>query len=403
MSYLFIRQLLTIFLFLFSLQAQAYAKTNEQVLVVQKCLLAKNIRYEALAKEQNLLLIKVPELNEVQAARAKKPRYCSGFMNVTKAWKTYSKQKSANPRVFLQNYLPRASLGDLTRRYKIQYRTQVDPLIARIDTKQMDANLAKITSFPDRYMDSESGIEASHWIKQQVEKMVAANARHDVAVYQIKTMNAKQQSVVLKLGKDLNEPGMVIGGHMDTLKRTTFRNRPGADDNGSGVVTMLETARVLLSSGVKFKKPVYFVWYAGEEEGKLGSQSVVQYFNRKKIAVDGVLSFDMTGYGKKNDAAIGLIDDLTDTGLTTFIADLVTAYVKEPVGAVRCGYACSDHVAWYLNGNRVAYPYEAMDDTGNPYINTGGDTVDEVSVKRMADFVKLGIAFAVEMGEPVAS
>jgi bacterial leucyl aminopeptidase len=68
---------------------------------------------------------------------------------------------------------------------------------------------------------------------------------------------------------------------------------------------------------------------------------------------------------------------------------------------MRCGYACSDHVSWYLNGNRVAYPFEVMDDRGNPYVHTRRDTIDKISVNQMSHFVKLSLAFVVELAEPV--
>jgi leucyl aminopeptidase len=211
---------------------------------------------------------------------------------------------------------------------------------------------------------------------------------------------AKQSSVIVKIGSHLTGPGIIIGSHMDTLD-SEHEYKPGADDDASGVATLLETARVILSSHQQFKKPLYLVWYAGEEEGKLGSQSVVQDFRRRNIPVAAVMQLDMTGFASKNGMGIGLTDDYTDTGLTAYLADLVTNYVKLPVGAVTCGYACSDHVSWYQNGTPVAYPFETMDDVGNPHVDTRNDTVEKLSVSHIADFVKLSVAFAIELAEPV--
>ena len=68
-----------------------------------------------------------------------------------------------------------------------------------------------------------------------------------------------------------DEPGVVVGAHMDTLS-SAVSIKPGADDDGSGSVTVLETARSLLSSGMHFKKPLYLIWYSAEELGLIGSQ-----------------------------------------------------------------------------------------------------------------------------------
>jgi leucyl aminopeptidase len=63
---------------------------------------------------------------------------------------------------------------------------------------------------------------------------------------------------------------------------------PGADDNGSGSVTIFESLRVLVSSGFLPKKPLEFHWYAAEEGGLLGSQKVVAKYKEDGIDVFGM-------------------------------------------------------------------------------------------------------------------
>jgi Zn-dependent M28 family amino/carboxypeptidase len=46
----------------------------------------------------------------------------------------------------------------------------------------------------------------------------------------------------------------------------------GADDNGSGIVTLLEVAEAFASLGQKPKRSIVFLWVTGEEIGMLGSQ-----------------------------------------------------------------------------------------------------------------------------------
>src|SRR5262249_37754543 len=96
-----------------------------------------------------------------------------------------------------------------------------------------------------------------------------------------------QPSVVAKLGNS-DEPGIVVGGHMDTLS-STFELKPGADDDGSGTTTVMGVARTILNSGMKFNKPIYFIWYAAEEAGLVGSGYVVKYFKKNNIPVDAVI------------------------------------------------------------------------------------------------------------------
>ncbi len=46
----------------------------------------------------------------------------------------------------------------------------------------------------------------------------------------------------------------------------------GADDNGSGTVTLLEVARAYMSLPEKPKRSIVFLWVTGEESGIIGFQ-----------------------------------------------------------------------------------------------------------------------------------
>lgn len=69
-------------------------------------------------------------------------------------------------------------------------------------------------------------------------------------------------------------PQVIVGAHYDSTGGSSTARGPGADDNGSGVVTILEALRVIAASGFKPKNTLEFHFYAGEEGGLLGSQAV---------------------------------------------------------------------------------------------------------------------------------
>lgn len=62
-------------------------------------------------------------------------------------------------------------------------------------------------------------------------------------------------------------PALVLGAHLDS-----FDISPGAEDNGSGVAVICEVARLLGTHRVKPERPVRFVFFTGEELGRLGSE-----------------------------------------------------------------------------------------------------------------------------------
>lgn len=74
------------------------------------------------------------------------------------------------------------------------------------------------------------------------------------------------KNIVGKLVGSSSE-SVLVGAHYDDLPSTG--PAPGADDNASGVATLLSVAEAL--SGSKPKRNIIFVAFSGEEQGTLGS------------------------------------------------------------------------------------------------------------------------------------
>lgn len=300
--------------------------------------------------------------------------------------------------------------------YSIHYGSQVNQLLTRVNPLEMWKNLTVLTAYPDRSAFHDSGIQAAGWLKDQIELMVKASGRNDVSVFQVTTrgmqygevVEYKQPSLVLKIGTS-TEPGIVIGAHMDTvacMDEGCIQDPEGfvygADDDGSGTVAVMEAARTLLSSGMQFKKPVYFIWYAAEEMDRFGSMAVVEYFKQKNIPVEAVMQFDMIGVQQNNDPTLWMGNSHTDQGLTAFSMSLAETYLKVPARITNLSDE-SDHWSWQEAGFKTVFPRESNCHVGPecPRIeHTSRDTVDKLSLSHMTNFVKLAIAFAVELAEP---
>ncbi len=380
--------------FLFS----SVAFATPHYLVAPTCLTKQiSVTHTILAQHANLALVKTDDAGVQAFIKAKiqpNTKPCGGFMDVTAAW------KNQDPTTFLKNHSTPTTRYIGKNEYKIQYKTEVNQLLATLNPENMWTDLNTLTNFQTRYAASENGIKAAEWIQSRVENMAKDAHREDVSIRTVATGSFfTQPSIVVKLGKS-NEPGVVIGGHMDTLSAWWGR-MPGADDDGSGSSTVLELTRVLFNSGMEFKKPIYLVWYAAEEEGLYGSQAVVADFKEKKIQVDSVLQLDMTGYAYQNDLTMWLMKDYVSPALTSYLEKLITTYVKKPVKYTQCGYACSDHASWHTAGFPAAFPTETAFGNDNPDIHTENDTMDKLSLEHMTSFAKLAVAFAVERAEPV--
>jgi leucyl aminopeptidase len=390
-----------------SISANANARPDKYFLIAPHCLI-KNIpagtSYKILSESTSLSFMETNNLEAViTAKKVRTTSPCGGFIDVTEKWQ----QQHQSAKTFLKNHeLPAQKSQPLSaEKYSIRYPDQVNQLLSQLNSNQIWADLTAFSDthseqFPDRHPNSAAGVKAAEWLQNKIIAIANENDRDDVTVYTVATgKRYKQPSVVVKIGNS-NAGGIVIGGHMDTL--TSIPNvKPGADDDGSGSMTVMGVARTLLASGMRFKKPIYIIWYAAEEEGLVGSSFVVQDFVNKKIPVDAVIQFDMTGYAHKSDPTLWLMTDYVNPDLTTFLATLVKTYVAKPVRTSKCGYACSDHASWTAAKIKSAFPFEASFGNDNPNIHQSTDTIDRLSLSHIADFTKLGVAFAVELAEPV--
>lgn len=71
----------------------------------------------------------------------------------------------------------------------------------------------------------------------------------------------------------------------------------GADDDGSGSMTVLEIAERMATRAEKPKRSVLFVWHNGEEKGLLGSEYFTDNPTVPRDSIVGQLNIDMVGRG----------------------------------------------------------------------------------------------------------
>lgn len=109
--------------------------------------------------------------------------------------------------------------------------------------------------------------------------------------------------------------GAATPAQMDTinttlaaLRKTALAKTPrqdsiynGADDDGSGSVSVLEIAEYLTSLKNKPKRSILFVWHTGEEKGMWGSGWFVEHPTVPRDSIVTQLNIDMVGRGDASD------------------------------------------------------------------------------------------------------
>lgn len=322
----------------------------------------------------------IQELSKLQHAKGK----CGGFVDVTE-------HPDEKP-VFV---IPMLSFEDRP----IRQGAVVRPLLEEISATRMNDFVRDLSAFQNRYYQSQTGVQAANWIRDKFREL--AGSRADITVETFSHSFA-QPSVIARIagsGPKANER-IVLGAHLDSVNwysggNLNARRAPGADDDASGVATLLEAFRAMAESGYRPERTIEFMGYAGEERGLLGSQDIARRYRNQNIPVVAVFQLDMTmapGPGRE----LSLIDDHVNQPLTAYTGRLIDEYLKLPWKPMSCGYGCSDHASWDSQGYAAAFPFESPEDL-NDKIHTERDTLESLDSVFGSHFAKLAVAFAIEL------
>ncbi|THC99229.1 hypothetical protein EYZ11_001317 [Aspergillus tanneri] len=272
----------------------------------------------------------------------------------------------------------------------------------------MEQDLEKFTSFYTRYYKSKTGVESATWLYNRVLEVIenSGAAKHGATVNRFDHPWG-QFSIIARIPGQTNRT-IVLGAHQDSINLflPSILPAPGADDDGSGAVTILEALRGLLESDIVAQgnalNTIEFHWYSAEEGGMLGSQAVFAKYKKDRQDVKAMLQQDMTGYtlgalqaGRQE--AVGIMIDYVDRGLTQFVKDTVTSYCNIGFIDTKCGYACSDHTSASKYGYPAAMATESEMENSNKKIHTTDDKIKYLSFDHMLQHTKLTVGFAYEL------
>jgi hypothetical protein len=147
----------------------------------------------------------------------------------------------------------------------------------------------------------------------------------------------------------------------------------GADDDGSGTVTVLAIADALAKSKVRPKRSIIFVWHTGEEKGLWGSAWFTDHPTVPRDSIVAQLNMDMVGRGKVSDSTGGApggpgqLQLIGSRRLSTELGDLVESvntsgghgftfdYTLDADGHPANIYCRSDHYMYARYGIPVTF------------------------------------------------
>ena len=252
---------------------------------------------------------------------------------------------------------------------------EIKKYVSEVSSDSLKSYINKLVGFHTRHTlsatdDTNKGIGAArNWVIKKF-KEYAKNSEGRMEVYlqqQEIQPDGKRVDKITNLGNPVaflkgTDPDdkriFLISAHLDS-RVTDVMNRtslaPGANDDGSGVSGVIESARILSRSN--FPASVVFVTFSGEEQSLLGSKLLAEKAKNESWQIEAVLNNDMIGNTKSGETNetndrilrvfseglpyadldkkalnirnIGLENDGESRQLARYIKEIVEKYVKK--------------------------------------------------------------------------
>ena len=210
-------------------------------------------------------------------------------------------------------------------------------------------------------------------------------------------------------------PPLLIGAHYDTVSGS-----PGADDNASGLVVLLEVASRLRARPLA--RPVWLVAFCLEEQDRLGSQAFASRLKAERRELAGAIILECVGFARSeagtqqsppnvpiavptqgdflaivgNEASRSLVLQLEQEAQRHAAKLKPLSLVVPGRGEAMPHTRRSDHASFWDAG----YPAVMLTDTANfrnPHYHRETDTVDTLNLEFLSNVVATVTATAIQI------
>lgn len=219
-------------------------------------------------------------------------------------------------------------------------------------------------------------------------------------ILEIRAVNAEQHrgtsfnAAGLLDGSDpaLKSETILITAHYDHLGVQNGHVYPGANDNASGTVAVMELARLFAGSAARPKRSILFVVFGSEEQLMLGSFYYTSHPLRPLAQTRAVLNLDMIARDEEPGAEnrINLVgtyysrDLLADLRSANRQAELDLTTKMEADHTLNVLFRC-DHLPFLLSGRPAVWLFGGF----HPGYHEPSDTVEKLNFPKMQKVIRL--------------
>jgi len=190
-----------------------------------------------------------------------------------------------------------------------------------------------------------------------------------------------------KTGTKFPQKKYIICAHYDDMPTAAIA--PGADDNASGVVAVLEAARLL--SAYPSEYTIEFAIWDEEEIGLVGSSAYADSAVINGTQIMGVLNFDMIAWDSNNDFILTLATNALSSVLTKEYQEVMQIYTPEFTWTYTTIEA-SDHASFWHQNYPAILAIEEYPDDFNAYYHTPQDNFSNLNLSYFSRMVQAAVA-----------
>ena len=206
--------------------------------------------------------------------------------------------------------------------------------------------------------------------------------------------------IVVSKGSELPDEQIVFCAHYDS--EGEVGNAPGADDNGSGVVTVLEAARIL--KNIEHKRTILFVFWDCEEYGAAaGSWIFADSIKNAGIENLKCLNVDMIGYNNAENPKVLVCGDTSEIHKVVRNAVAKSGEIIDISSELDMGCTIdgSDGLSFSYAGYPTANVFADVSMAEmNPNYHSENDKIENMTMDYFLENLTLGIGALILLAEP---
>lgn len=285
-----------------------------------------------------------------------------------------------------------------------QYNTHNDSVITAaislINADSVEYQLQWLQDMGTRFMISDNHKDVAEQIKARFESYGITEVRLDsfqcytninYGILQYDTTTWQYNVEAKIIGSVYPDEEILLMGHYDNVQLNSDPEifTPGADDNASGTVAALETARVLMAMDFQPERTIVFLATGAEELMNFGDAGSEHYAAEAEAAgtnIWGVINNDMIAYDDGSNVITfsNVIGSEEITGVAELIATTYTSLTPD-VDFPTSGSG-ADLKAFINAGYHGVY---LMENFFNPYYHSELDLVENCDLDYLTEVIKI--------------